>query len=315
MGKIYLTNMIKIEQKKIKNKGFYYLSEQVNIGNKFKKIQVYLGKNIPKNLGSYLESLKNKEIDLISENITNLFTNKIDLSLYREIEKTRINFKYYFWALSKKEADTFWRNFAIRFIFESNRIEGSRLSQDEIKNIVNNKYIKKNTERKEILEVENSIKAFNRIRNNGFKLNQNNIKQLHKIVVGGLDVELGYKKKKIVVNNKETCSPEKVKEEMVQLIGWWKRCKKMKGNQFLFAIKFHQRFEKIHPFSDGNGRVGRLVLIWMLKEFGYGVVLFKDKNKQRYFNALDSADEGRNNKLYKYSVDVYKETFKNIRNL
>ena len=306
--------MIKIEKKNIKNKGFYYLSEQVNTGDKFKKIQVYLGKNIPNDLSPSLLKLKNKEIVLINDCIHNLFKieNGLDLMLYNEIERVRIQFKYYFYSISQKKDELFWRDFAIKFIFESNSIEGSRLSQNEIENIVKNNYLKKSLDRKEILEVENSIKAFNQITKGEFKLNQNNIKNLHKEIVNNLGIEFGYKTKEIVVNNKKTCPPEKVKQEMTMLINWWNQHQKEKENSFLTAIKFHQKFEYIHPFFDGNGRTGRLILIWMLQKNNYGVILFKNKNRHKYFSALNSADEGRNNKLYRYAVDVYKNTLKEI---
>jgi len=307
--------MIKIEKKIINNKGFYYLSEQVNTGRKFKKIQVYLGKNIPKDLSPFLEKLKNKEVVLINDSIERLYKiqKKINIIIYKEIEKTKIQFKYFFRNFSGSKNESFWRDFAIRFIFESNSIEGSRLSEKEIENIMKNKYIKKTIDRKEILEVENSIKAFNHIQKNKFKLNQNNIKDLHKIIVGGLGIVFGYKTEEIVVNNKKTCSPKKVKVEMTKLINWWKAEHKIKENPFLIAIKFHQKFELIHPFSDGNGRVGRMILIWMLLKDNYGVILFKNINRHKYFSALDSADEGRNNKLYRYATDVYKNTFKELK--
>lgn len=314
LGKIYLKYMIKIERKYIDNKPFYYLSEQVNIGKKFKKIQIYIGKNIPSDLSSFYSKLEKKEIDIILDNITNIFSidKKIGLDIYKAIEKNRIKFKYYFTQLSKKKEELFWRDFAIKFIFESNAIEGSKLSESEIENIVKNKYVKKSLDRKEVREVENSIKAFEKIKGTDFSLNQNTIKDLHRIVVNGLDVEFGYKKKKIVVNNKDTCPPKKVRSEMTKLLNWWNKEKKTNINQFLLAIKFHQRFELIHPFSDGNGRVGRLILNWMLMQKGYEVILFRNKNRQKYFRALSSADEGRNNKLYRYCVDVYKKTYLNL---
>ena len=64
--------MIKIEQKNIGNKPFYYISEQINIGGKFKKIQVYVGKIIPNNLSQYYSKLEAKEIDLFLNNINNI---------------------------------------------------------------------------------------------------------------------------------------------------------------------------------------------------------------------------------------------------
>lgn len=305
--------MIKIEQKKIGNKHFYYLAEQIKKGDFYKKIQVYIGKSIPNNLNNYYSKLEKKEIELFSENINRFFSidKKIPIEIYKEIEKNRIKFKYYFSQLSDKKEELFWRDFAIKFIFESNSIEGSKLSESEVENIVKNKYLKKTVNRKEIIEVKNSIKAFDIIKNKNFTLNQQNIKRLHKIVVNNLDIDTGYKKNNIIVNNKETSSPEKVGEEMTNLIRWWNSERKNKNNnQFLLAIKFHQKFELIHPFSDGNGRVGRLILNWMLMNKRYGVILFKNKNRQKYFKSLDSADNNRNLKLYRYSVDVYKKTYK-----
>ena len=273
-------------------------------------------KNIPNDLSPFLERLKNKEILLINDCISSLYKiqNHLDLILYKEIEATRIMFKYFFYSITQKKEELFWRDFAIKFIFESNSIEGSRLSQNEIENIVKKNYIKKTTDRKEIIEVENSIKAFNQIKKGEFKLNQNVIKSLHKTIVDNLDIEFGYKTKEIIINNKKTCPPEIVKEEMTKLINWWNEREKKKNNSFLTAIKFHQKFEYIHPFSDGNGRTGRLILIWMLQKNNYGVILFKNKNRHKYFAALNSADEGRNSKLYRYAVDVYKKTIKEIKN-
>jgi Fic family protein len=306
--------MIKIEKKNVKNKGFYYLSEQVNIGEKFKKNQVYLGKNIPNDFKKQIESLKNKEFSVIEKNIKNIFEIErgLDLCFYKEIEKTRLNFKYYFWNLSESKQKIFWRDFAVRFIFESNSIEGSRLSKEEVEKIIRGRYIKKTLDRREIIETHNSIKAFDYITKNKIKLSQENIKGLHKILVKDLGVKTGYKKEEIIVNNKKTCPPNQVRKEMTDLINWWEDNVKTKKNKFLLAIKFHQKFEKIHPFTDGNGRVGRLILIWMITNFGYGVILFKNKNRQKYYEALNQADEGRNKKLYLFAIETYKKTFNNI---
>ncbi|MCK5026886.1 MAG: hypothetical protein KAS07_00555, partial [Candidatus Pacebacteria bacterium] len=65
--------MIKIERKIVKNKPFFYLTEQINVGSSFKKIQVYIGKNIPKDLSGYYKKLQNKEIELVSANIEKIY--------------------------------------------------------------------------------------------------------------------------------------------------------------------------------------------------------------------------------------------------
>lgn len=306
--------MIKIEKKIIKYKPFYYLSEQVNLGRSFKKIQVYIGKNIPNDLGRFYYALGEKEIELVNNNLEKIysFDKALSLNELKKAEAGRLYFKYYFFGLSLLRKEIFWRDFAIKFIFESNAIEGSRLSQQEVEAIVKKRYVKKNTERKEIIEVENSIKAFELIKSSDFKLNQRAIIALHRLLVQGLGIQTGYKKKNVVVNNKMTVAPGEVRSNMSLLLAWWSEQKKKSIHPLLIAALFHQRFERIHPFADGNGRTGRLLFNWMLLKSGYGVILFKNKNRQVYFSALDQADEGRVRKLYRHCLEVYKKTMQDL---
>lgn len=304
--------MITVEQKKVANVTYKYLSERVRCGEVYKKIKVYLGKKVPKNLRPAHRQLEEKELALLREYGTpqNVSDSHLEKRVYEGVEKARIHFKYYFATLSQPARERFWRTFATRFIFESNAIEGSRLSESEVERIVHGGYVPKHLNRKEVVEVENAIRAFTMIRSADFTLNQRTICGLHTIVTAGLGVGSGYKKHAIVVNNTQTTPPHQVRSEMTQLIAWWRREKKEKRNPFFLAVKFHQRFEHIHPFEDGNGRVGRLLFVWMLLRAGYGAILFLRRNRQKYFAALHAADEGRNSKLYRFCANVYIRTVK-----
>ena len=306
--------MIKIEKKIVKNKPFFYLTEQINIGPCFKKIQAYIGKNIPNDLSGYYKKLQNKEIGLVNDNIENIYIldSRIPVEEYKKVEILRVKWKYFFINLSDYKKELFWRDFAIQFIFESNAIEGSKLSQKEVEKIIKKQYIKKTTEKKEIIEVNNAIKAFELIRGDNFKLNQRSIIELHKLVTCGLGVETGYKKANIIVNNKETVLPKDVRKSMSELLIWQKTRQKKKLHPFIRAVIFHNRFEYIHPFTDGNGRVGRLLFVWMLLKSGYGVILFKNKNRISYFSALDQADNNRPRKLFRHCICAYKKTTQNL---
>ena len=122
----------------------------------------------------------------------------------------------------------------------------------------------------------------------------------------------GYKKEEIIVNNKPTVAPNKVRSGMADLLEWWNKQSKKNIHPLITAAEFHQRFEQIHPFADGNGRTGRLLFNWMLLKSGYGVILFKNKNRKAYFSALDQADNGRTGKLYRHCFKVYKETIRSF---
>ena len=308
--------MPKIYKKIIKNKPYFYFDEQIRIDGKNKKLQVYLGKNIPNKLDKYYLSLAEKEKGLMKEYLSILFNkNKVfNHEQISKIEDLRIDLKYKTLMLTDFKKERLWTRYAVQFIFESNAIEGSKLSPKEVNSIVNKKYVKKSIERREIREVRNSIIAFNLIRKNNFVLNQHQIINLHKILVSGLGINTGYKKVNIIVNNKETTPAGKVRGDMKHLLDWWKKNKKNNFHPLQLAADFHQRFEHIHPFEDGNGRVGRLLFNWILFQYQYPPILFLYQNRQRYFNALDQADEDRKNKWHWFCVNVYKRSVKWLLN-
>lgn len=304
--------MPSIESKKRGNTTYSYLIVQVRVANMYKKLQVYLGKHIPKDLSPYYERLKRKELtlfaDLVREQV--VYGARIDVATARNIESTRIRYKYLQVRQGERERERFWWAFATRFIFESNAIEGSRLSQQEVARIVRGGYIPKALDRREVREVENAIRAFAHVRESNFRINQRSVKELHAMLTEGLHIPSGYKRHAIVVNNTHTTPPEKVRQEMTALLAWWRAEMHTTQQPFFTAVKFHQRFEKIHPFEDGNGRVGRLLLNWMLFEAGYGPILILARSRRGYFAALKAADEGRATKLFHMMASTYKRTLR-----
>jgi len=307
--------MIRIEQKKLNNKPYFYLSDRIFINKKFKKIQVFIGKSVPKQTGSFYDALQAKELKLLDTRIKEgVFPTKyLELFWLKKIEKAKAQWKYHQAQLSELQKRVLLRKFSVRFIYESNAIEGSKLAESEVASIVENKYVKKSIPQKEIIEVHNSIKCFERLSSGEFILNQKNLKSLHANLVEGLDIPNGFKNQDIVVNNKETVSPKEVRQELTKLFSWY-RSSSTQLHPFERAIIFHNTFEHIHPFTDGNGRVGRLLLNWMLLEKGYGFILFKNNNKTAYISALDKADEGRYRNLLKLSTNTYHNTIKEFCN-
>lgn len=302
--------MVKIYKKSLQNKPYFFLIEQLRINGKNKKIQVYLGKSIPNNLTGYYEKLLKKEKQLFWEEASKLFVlNKaFDLCQVTKIEDSRIDLKYKILNLSDFKKERFWTRYAVQFIFESNAIEGSKLSQTEVNSIVQKKVIKSSVEKREIKEVKNSIKAFEIIRSRDFCLNQHKIINLHKTLVSGLAIKTGYKRVEIVVNNKKTTPVGQVRKEMAELLTWLKKAEKSRKHPLVIAADFHQRFERIHPFEDGNGRLGRLLFNFILMQNGYPPILFLYQNRRSYFEALNQADEGRKNKWYRHILQVYKKS-------
>ena len=72
------------------------------------------------------------------------------------------------------------------------------------------------------------------------------------------------------------------------LLNWYKQNKKI-INPVELASRFHKRFELIHPFIDGNGRIGRMIMLWILHKNGYPMMNIEPKEKDTYVKKLESS--------------------------
>ncbi len=155
----------------------------------------------------------------------------------------------------------------IALTYNSNHIEGSTLTEDQIRMIFETNTLgeTKGVKVDDIVETNNHFKCFDMIIDNAKKpLTEKFIKDLHFVLKVGTSDSLkswfnvgDYKQRPNEVGGEETCAPEKVVAEMKKLLAKYNAKSK---KTFEDIIEFHQNFEKIHPFQDGNGRVGRLIM-------------------------------------------------------
>lgn len=156
----------------------------------------------------------------------------------------------------------------IEMTYNSNHIEGSRLSHEQTRYIYETNTIgvdDKTINVDDVVETVNHFRCIDlMIDMADKKLTEKLIKQFHMILkTGTSDSRKGwfavgdYKKLENEVGNLETTHPENVKEELQKLLNDY-NAKKLKKLDDL--LEFHYQFERIHPFQDGNGRVGRLIL-------------------------------------------------------
>lgn len=155
----------------------------------------------------------------------------------------------------------------VNLAYNSNHIEGSRLSEDQTRYIYETNTIgieKEPVNINDIFETINHFKCFDFILENALlPLTQDLIKKIHFLLkYGTKDTEKGfnvgeYKKFANEVGGEETCKPENVKDEMQNLL---ENYNSKENKTIEDIVEFHKNFESIHPFQDGNGRVGRLIL-------------------------------------------------------
>ena len=187
--------------------------------------------------------------------------------------------------------------------YNSNHIEGSKLTFDQTRYIYETHSISSNESIMvdDLIETLNHFKCFDFILDNvELDLNENIIKKIHYILknntLNKLNFNIGeYKSLPNEVGGLETCSPKEVNNEMNNLLNWYKS---LDNIDIKDIIEFHYRFERIHPFQDGNGRVGRLIIKECLKNNIIPFIILDDK-KLFYYNGL---------KQYKYDKNYLIDT-------
>ena len=156
----------------------------------------------------------------------------------------------------------------IELTYNSNHIEGSSLTHDQTRHIFETNTIgmgQGTINVDDVVETANHFKCVDYIIDNAQKqLTESMIKELHFILKNGTSdsrkewFNVGeYKKLPNEVGGEETCQPENVKTEMKKLLSTYNAIERKTFEQIL---EFHKTFESIHPFQDGNGRVGRLLM-------------------------------------------------------
>jgi Fic family protein len=96
-------------------------------------------------------------------------------------------------------------------------------------------------------------------------------------------------------------SPEETSAKMHDLMTWYNdNINKKDINPILFATEFHYKFIRIHPFDDGNGRIARLLMNFLLMQKGYPPAIIKTEDKNNYFSALQQADSGQLEFFFNY---------------
>jgi Fic family protein len=182
----------------------------------------------------------------------------------------------------------------IEFTYNSNHIEGSRLTHDQTRYIYETNTI---GFKDETINVDDIVETANHFRCIDLVIDQANyaisesfVKQLHFILKTGTSdsrrswFAVGdYKRLENEVGGSETTKPQDVAKEIKQLLAEYNQTKEKSLEEI---IDFHYRFERIHPFQDGNGRVGRLIMFKECLRNGITPFIIEDDVKEFYYRGL-----------------------------
>ncbi len=181
----------------------------------------------------------------------------------------------------------------VRMTYNSNHIEGSRLSEDQTRLIfeTNTVDVGEGIPVDDIIETVNHFHAIDYVIDTAEEpLTEEIIKELHRILQQSTkDSTLtwfavgDYKKRANVVGGRETTKPKDVPAQMKALLSEYADIDTVTINDI---VRFHYEFERIHPFQDGNGRVGRLIALKECLRFGIVPFIIEDSKKMFYYRGL-----------------------------
>ena len=184
----------------------------------------------------------------------------------------------------------------IDLTYNSNHIEGSRLTKEQTRYIFETNTLgitSENTRIDDIMETVNHFRCIDYVIDHATdKITETHIKQLHLILKTNTSdshkpwFAVGdYKRLANAVGEEETAQPEEVHKKMKALLATYHAIQKI---QFDDILDFHVRFERIHPFQDGNGRVGRLIMFWQCLQSNSVPFIITDDLRLFYYRGIQN---------------------------
>lgn len=261
-----------ITRKKGRN-SYYYLQHSFRKGRKVFTKEKYLGKKIPKDI----------------ENIKEKLEKEYKTEIYEKFERIKKNFQKEWKKYPKTIQEKEKQEIAIAFTYNTNAIEGSTITLDETRQILEDR-IAPNKPLRDIKETEAHCRVFLNMLNKKEKISIELLLKWHKDIFGETKEDIAGKFRDYIVRVGDYRAPDwqdldKLMDELIKF------AKESKINPVELAARVHYKFEKIHPFGDGNGRIGRIIMNHILWHNGHPMLIIEYKKRRSYYKALRKYEE------------------------
>ncbi len=300
-------NRMFIEIRKSGKKKKYYLSRSYRINNKVRKITRYLGSNLSeKQLATLRKRAESFLLEQIKEkSLIEYELSNAEIGFFKKLDN-KID------VLHLQSLD--WKKFTATFTYNTNAIERSMVSLPEVRSLINKKIKPFNPDEIESL---NAARAVDYIKKTKEKLSVKLIRKLHEICFKGTKPFAGEIRKVrvgVVDKNGKVIHEGAPVNELIPLLEelfQWHYRHKRKYPPLLFSAFVHDQFENIHPFQDGNGRVGRLLMNYVLLGHKYPPINIRLKDRSRYYYCLQKFQKENDIKpTMRFLIDQYKKQYR-----
>jgi len=257
------------------------------------------------------EKAISKKAELVSDYYSYEHLEKSDIL---SLEEKRWRSAEYFKHAPPDEIRMYLERFEKAHIHGTTMVEGNTLTYAEVSDLLDYDIIPKKDLR-EINEIQNykTVRAF--IRGSSGKITLPFIKKLHSMIMDKVLENPGnFRQGSIFIYGSDLIltPPDLIEDELKELIQKYYENKQNGKYPFEEIILFHYQFEMIHPFSDGNGRIGREILNYLLAKEKYPPLLIDGSNRESYLAALRFGNQGNNSEMVRVFSQMYQKQLENI---
>ena len=266
---------------------YYYLVKNVRISpSKIKKIRIFLGRTVPKH-----NELQKYFVKLEKMAMLNYSSKWLPKDILEKVDDLSASIT----ILHKTPTGILPKDFLVRYTYNTNAIEGNRLTLRQTALIINDKITPPGTRTDDVMEALNIVDAWNFVKFYKGRLNKVFVCRIQYEITKHTSCRIqgSYRDGEVRIAGSNHIPPksEDIKVLLDRLFDKFYIQKKT-SHPIELATLLHNKFVGIHPFTDGNGRTARLLMNWVLFKNKFPPVIIEVVNREQYYNAIEDADRG-----------------------
>jgi len=267
--------MVTVRKRQIGSKIFYYLEHSVREGKKIGKHEMYLGDALPKDL----------------DRVKREFMHEIlRAQWFKEFDRIKTGYAKFIKSTPKSAREKELETFAVRFTYNTNRIEGSRMTFRETAQLLDHGITPGARPARDVKEAEAHRDVFLELLNGKKDLSYELLLYSHMRLFSSTkkDIAGQLRTHQVQISGSKFMPPLAV-EVYPLLMDFMKWYRKSRLHPVELAAIVHLRLVTIHPFADGNGRVSRLMMNLVLNKHGFPMLDIPNEKRAGYYTALERA--------------------------